>query len=327
MKVAELSAVGPAEEVVKCVEADDPGAPGPGQVTIRMEACSINPADLLMIEGKYASIPETPCPLGIEGAGVIEAVGPGVTRLAPGDPVMSLGRTNWAQKLLVDEAAAVKLLAGTDLAQAAMLKVNVATAELMLTDFVNLSPGDWVIQNAANSGVGTNLIKLAKSKGLKTVNVVRRAGLEDSIAAIGGDVTVVDGDDLGAKVAEATGGAAIKLGIDAVGGGAVRRLGDALADGGTIVNYGLLSGEDCRIGSDQLIFRSITVVGFWLAKLMRAMTPDQIEAMYAGLSAKIADGTLAVPVEASYTLDQISDAMAHAKRGGRSGKIQLRPNG
>ena len=132
MKAAQLSTVGPAEQVVKCIEVPDPGAPGKGEVLVDLEACSINPADILMIEGNYASVPETPCALGIEGAGKVRAVGPGVSNLKAGDKVMSLGRTNWVQQIRDQAQAFIRLPDEVDLAQAAMLKVNVATAHLML---------------------------------------------------------------------------------------------------------------------------------------------------------------------------------------------------
>ena len=92
MKSAQLTAVGPAEKNVKCIDVSDPGAPGKGEVLVDVVACSINPADILMIEGNYATVPETPCGLGIEGAGTVVAVGPEVTGLTVGDKVMSLGR-------------------------------------------------------------------------------------------------------------------------------------------------------------------------------------------------------------------------------------------
>ena len=99
MKSAQLSAIGPAEKVVKCIDVADPGAPGKGEVLVDIVACSINPADILMIEGNYATVPETPCPVGIEGAGTVVAVGPEVTSLQVGDKVMSLARTNWVQQI------------------------------------------------------------------------------------------------------------------------------------------------------------------------------------------------------------------------------------
>ncbi len=326
MKSAQLIAIGPAEKTVRCVDVPDPGAPGSGEVLVDIVACSVNPADILSIEGNYASKPTPPCGLGIEGAGTVAAVGPGVTRLKAGDKVMSLGRTNWTQRIRDAEQAFVRLPQEVDLAQAAMLKVNVATAHLMLTRYVQLARGDWVIQNAANSGVGVDLIRLARGGGIRTVNVVRRAELVDELKQMGADVIVVDGPDLAQRVEQATGGAAIALGIDAVAGIATGRLAQCLSEGGTVINYGLMSGEPIQIDAFQFVFRDIHLVGFWLAKLMRAMTFDEIQALYGNLAERLMDGTIHVAVEASYPLDRVSEAMAHAKREARGGKVQLRPN-
>jgi len=327
MKSAQLSAIGPAENSVRCIDVPDPGAPGAGEVLVDVVACSINPADILIIEGKYATKPTPPCALGIEGAGTVAAVGAGVTNLEIGDKVMSLGRTNWTQRIRDKAETFVRLPKEVDLAQAAMMKVNVATAHLMLTQYVELKRGDWVIQNAANSGVGVDLIRLAHADGIRTVNVVRRASLVDTLKKLGADAVVVDGPDLAQRVAKETGGAAIRLGIDAVAGTATGRLAQCVAEGGTVVNYGLMSGEPCQIDAFQFLFRDIHLAGFWLAKLMRGMKFDEIQAMYGKLGARLLDGTIHVSVEASYPLEKIADAMAHAKREARGGKVQLRPNG
>ncbi|MGB5649633.1 MAG: zinc-dependent alcohol dehydrogenase family protein [Sedimenticolaceae bacterium] len=327
MKSAELTAIGPAEQVVRCIEVSDPGAPGAGEVLVDIVACSINPADILLIEGNYATKPKTPCPHGIEGAGTVRAVGSDVTDLKVGDKVISLARTNWVQQIRDKAESFIRLPAEVDLAQAAMLKVNVATAHLMLTTYVPLSKGDWVIQDAANSGVGVNLIRLAHADGIRTVNVVRRAELIEPLRKLGADVVVVDSPDLADRVAKETGGASIKLGIDAVAGSAIGRLTDCVGEGGTVVNYGLLSGEDCRINAFNFVFRDIKLVGFWLAKVMRKSSSAEIQKMYERLGERLLDGTIHVDIEASYPLEKVSDAMAHAKRESRGGKVQLRPNG
>ena len=117
------------------------------------------------------------------------------------------------------------------------------------------------------------------------------------------------------------------LGIDAIGGTAIGRLIDCVAESGTVVNYGLLSGEPYQINASNFVFRDIKLVGFWLAKVMRGMRFDEIQAMYQKLTSRLLDGTIHVEIEASYPLEKISDAMAHAKREARGGKVQLRPNG
>ena len=84
--------------------------------------------------------------------------------------------------------------------------------------------------------------------------------------------------------------------------------------------------RQCELTSEQVVFKSITLTGFWLAKIMRGMAYDDIAAMYGALAARIVDGTIAVPVEARYPLADIQDALRHAGTYGRGGKILLRPD-
>jgi mitochondrial enoyl-[acyl-carrier protein] reductase / trans-2-enoyl-CoA reductase len=327
MKQVQFTAFGAPHEVAACIDVPDVGAPGAGEVVIEVLAFPINPADLLTITGGYAVRPQLPATLGAECVGRIAAVGSGVRELAVGDRVINLGRDNWCQQRKVPAAQALKVPADADLLQLAMLKVNPATALMMLRNYVALQPGDWVIQDAANSGVGTNLIRLAGADGIRTVNVVRRDSLIEPLRAIGADVVVVDGPDLAERVQEATGGAAIRLAIDAIGGDMVLRLADCLAEGGTVVNYGLLSGQPCQLGAHHTIFKGITLTGFWLQKHLTSMARPELEQLYADLAARIADGSLRVEVEATYPIEEIKAALAHAGREGRGGKILVLPNG
>ncbi|MFQ6017044.1 MAG: zinc-dependent alcohol dehydrogenase family protein [Kiloniellaceae bacterium] len=327
MKIVRFASFGVPHEVSECVEVNDVGAPAADEVVIEIEAFPINPADLLTIQGRYAVRPALPATLGAEGVGRIAAAGRNVSQVAVGDRVIHLGRDNWTQKRKVKADQVIKVPDTGDVLQLAMLKVNPATALLMLRTYVDLKPGDWLIQNAANSGVGNNLIRLAKAEGIRTVNVVRREPLIEPLKAIGADVVVVDDRDLAARVRQETDRAEIKLAIDAVAGEACTRLADCLADGGTVVNYGLLSGKPCMLTGHQTIFRSITLTGFWLAKFLTTAPPDQVEAVYRDLLQRIGDGSLHVEVEATYGIEDIKDALAHADRDGRSGKILVTPNG
>ena len=308
------------------VEGPALGSPGPGEVNIKVEAGPINPAELLLIEGKYASRPPLPARLGIEGVGTITAVGEGVNELAMGDRVMSLGRTNWAEEIQVSSGAVVKGPKDADVQQLSMLKVNPATAMFMLERYVTLKPGDWVVQNAANSAVGRYIIQLARTKGVKTLNVVRRTELVGELRKIGADVVLLDGDDLAKRVRSEVGDANIPLAIDAVAGEGTLRLGGALSEGGTVVNYGLLSGKPCQITPEMVVFQGITLTGFWLAKLLGTMKPDELQKLYAELASQITNGNLYTPVESAYRLDQLSDALKHAYQTERNGKVLLMPN-
>lgn len=328
MKAVRLNGNGRPEEVCECVETEAPGAPGEGEVIVEIIASAINPADLLIFEGRYPGPDEFPAFVGIEGAGGVRQLGPGVTTLQEGDHVISLGRANWAQQVKADAAQFIRIPRALDFRQAAMLKANPPTAHLMLRDYVDLQPDDWVIQNAANSAVGRHVIRLAGTRGIKTVNVVRRPGPVKELKALGGDVVVVDGPDLAERVrAEIGAEARLPLAIDAICGEACLRLADCLSDGGTVVNYGFLSGDPCMVTPHHLIIHGISLTGFWLVGYMRSTPRQDIEAMYAEMARSFMHGVLDVPVEAEYGLDEIGAALAHAGREGRGGKVLLTPNG
>src|SRR5207237_3009460 len=195
-------------------------------------AFPINPADLAFCRGNYRLTPNSPATPGAECVGRVSAVGAGVTDLKPGDLVINLERANRVQRRRVRAQDAIPIPAGLDLKQAAMLRINPATAQLLLEDHVALNPGDWVIQNVANSAVGRHLIVLAKARGIRTINVVRRDDVAGELRALGADVVLKDGPDLADRARAATSGSPIRLGIDAVSGEACRRIADCVADGG-----------------------------------------------------------------------------------------------
>lgn len=328
VKAVRYSAFGRPWDVAELIDLPDPGAPGEGEVLLDVEACPINPADLLQFEGKYgAAPPPLPVMAGGEGVGIVRMAGAGVSHLKPGDRVLLLfaGRGNWRESLIA-KAARLFPLPPADPLQLAMLTVNPPTAMLMLQNFVALAAGEWVIQNAANSGVGHSVIVLAKRRGLRNIAVVRRTELAAELKQLGADAVLVDGPDLADQVAAVTGkDSRPKLAIDAVAGEATGRLAQALAEGGVVVNYGMLSGQPCTMPPGDVVFRDIALRGFWLARWFSSAKPEEIHQTYAGLIGLIADGTIHVDVEATYPLQQIREALAHAAREGRKGKVLLTP--
>ena len=254
-------------------------------------------------------------------------VGAAVDEFVPGDLVMLLSRENWVQKRKVKAAELLKINTDSDdLLQFAMLKVNPATAALMLRNYVDLKPGDWIIQDAANSGVGHCVIRLAAKSGVKTINVVRRENHITPLQSIGADAVLIGADNLAEQVNQITGGDGVRLAIDAVAGQTSLELASCLADGGVMVNYGMLSGEPCMVMPDWIVFRHLTLTGFWLATQLRNMARNQIDTLYQELTEDISQGVLSVPIEATYGIDDIKDALAHAGRENRSGKVLVLPN-
>jgi len=324
MLAAQVKAFGRPEDAVELVELEDPGEPGAEEVTVEAEFAPINPADVLNLEGKYGAKPP-PLPMfpGGEGVGRVAKTGAAIRHVKPGDRVLLPGPGCWREKFKAAGRAVFALPEGVDPKQLAMLRVNPPTAHLMLHQFVAPKPGQWVIQNAANSGVGHCLIRLAKLAGVRTINVVRRDELVAPLRAFGGDVVVTDGPDLDARVRAEIGEAPLPLAIDAVAGSATQRLARCVSDGGTVVNYGVLSDEPCMVDGRETVFRDVRLHGFWLRKWFADTPPAQIAALYRELAERLRDGTLAVDVEAVYPIRRIKEAVAHAARGGRSGKILI----
>ena len=159
-----------------------------------------------------------------------------------------------------------------------MLRINPPTALLLLTDIVPLKPGDWVIQNVANSAVGRLVIRLAQARGIKTMNVVRRESLFAELKPLGADACVVDGPDLAERVKTLTGGASIRLGLDAVSGQATARLSACVGEGGVVCNYGSMSGEDPVMSRAALVGNGQTLVGFILGRGLATRSLAQIRA-------------------------------------------------
>ena len=327
MKQILLDRYGPPEDGLRCADVPDVGAPAAGEVVFEVLAFPINPADISFCRGTYRLKPELPATPGAECVGRVTAVGAGVTHAKVGDLVINLQRENWAQKRRVKGDDVIAVTDGIDVQQAAMLRINPATALLLLTDIVALKPGDWIIQNVANSAVGRLAIRLARPRGVKTVNVVRRESLFGELKALGGDVWAVDGPDLAAIVKAETQGAPIRLGLDAVSGRATARLSACLGDGGVVCNYGSMTGEDPVMSRSTLISGGQSLVGFILGRALATRSLADIRAIYADLGQQVAKGNLSAPIEMVYPIEDIKEAVAHAQRGERSGKILVAPNG
>jgi mitochondrial enoyl-[acyl-carrier protein] reductase / trans-2-enoyl-CoA reductase len=325
MKQIQFSAFGQPSLVARCVEAPDVGSPSAWEVIVEIEAFPINVADLAMLSGNYGTLPKLPSPIGMEAVGRVIECGSAVQTLAVGDRVVLLANNNWAERRKVPVSAVHKVSAAlfttAEVAQLSLLKVNPATAYMLLNEFVKLEPGDWVIQTAPLSSVGQCVMQLAQARGLKTVNVIHRADLKAEVMARGGDVVLEDGADLAQSVRAAIGYDPIRLGLDAVAGSGVQRLAECLSEGSQIINYGMLSGESCVISADQTIFRGISLQGFWLSKILNRLSQSERTALFDTLSDLVVSGKLAIDIDSYFPIAQIDQALRRAEQGNRKGKV------
>ena len=303
--------------------------PGPGQVRLRLTHRPINPSDLLTISGHYGRLPRLPAVGGLEGVGRVAALGEGVTGWRVGDRAIPLGAGGtWRESAAV---AAAQLLPVPDAVSdevAAQFVVNPVTAWVMLEEELGLRPGDWLAQTAAGSALGRLVIQLARLRGYHTVNFVRRADAVAELRDLGADAVfstdeAPDVGDLVARVRALTDGRGVAGALDAVGGETGALALHCLRPGGTLLVYGLLGGEPLPLHNGEMLFRGLTVRGFWLTHWFQHTPPERAQTTLRELMGLMAGGQLTPTAEAAYDLADFRAAVAHAQRPGRQGKIML----
>ena len=304
------------------------------QVFVTQEVACLNPADINLLEGKYGIRPEPfdsaqdrpkrrlPSIPGNEGVGVVTEVGNAVSRVRMGERVIAPGRIgSWCEGFVAEEESLVVVPREIPVEQATLLSINAPTAFRLLNDFVSLKPGDWIIQNAANSAVGRFVVQIAHELGLKTVSVVRRKELIPELKSLGADVVVTDETPLSKQIKELTKGASILLGLNAVGGDSAREIAKSLSPHGTLVTYGAMGREPLQISNALLIFKDLRFRGLWINEWFRLSSLDKIQDMYSKLIPWMKEGRLRAPIEKAYRLEDYKEAIKRAQEGGRKGKI------
>ena len=301
-----------------------------GEVRVQVLAAPINPSDVLQIAGNYGVDAILPARPGSEGDGRVKEISSGVKSLKVGQLVLLASGSTWAEELVGPAEGFLPLpnlgpISADVIEQLAMSAVNPLTALLMLTSFKDIEEGQWIAQSAANSAVGGYVIQLAKQRGIKTVNIVRREGLADDLKAKGADVVLIDGPDLAEQIAAATDNAPIVLALDPVGGDTYSRLAESLGYGGTLVTYGVLSGKPATLNTGQVIFNDTRLRGFWLYKWYQTATMKDKQEAFGQVIPLIANGTLKANIDSRFTVDQIEQAVTRAWEGGRNGKVLIVP--
>ncbi|XP_061453665.1 enoyl-[acyl-carrier-protein] reductase, mitochondrial isoform X2 [Rhineura floridana] len=277
---------------------------GDSEVYVKMIAAPINPSDINMIQGTYAILTDLPAVGGNEGVGQVVETGSHVASLKPGDLVIpaDAGLGTWRTEAIFGEETLLKMPPDIPLTCAATLGVNPCTAYRMLSDFEALKPGDSVIQNAANSGVGQAVIQIAAAKGIKTINVVRdRPNLQelvDRLKSLGADHVITEemlrkpeGKDLFKKIPRPV------LALNGVGGKSATELLRHLQHKGTMVTYGGMSKQPVTVPVSALIFKDVKLRGFWMTQWKRdyAQNKKELRGMIADLCSLIRKGQLTAP--------------------------------
>jgi trans-2-enoyl-CoA reductase len=184
--------------------------------------------------------------------------------------------------------------------------------------------GEYVIQSAAGSTLGRQLITWAKRKGVKTINLVRRAEQGAELKALGADeVLCTETDDIAARVQAITGGKGAWGAVDAVGGALTQRITGGLRNGGTVLIYGAMAGLEFTGSIVDVLFRGIAVKGFWLNLYLGSLTAERKGEVFSEVMAALSDASLVPYSGKRFPLTDVVEAVKASQAEARGGKIIL----
>lgn len=323
MHLIQFEEFGSPIKVLRLIEKPDP-KPGPNEIRIKMTYRTINPSDLYYISGEYGIKPKLPATPGFEGIGIIDKVGSNVKNFKIGQRVIPLDVSGtWSEYIIAKPTMLLPVPEELKDQTAAQLLINSITAWIIITKELNLKKGDWLLQTAAGSTLGRIVLQIAKIRDIKTINFVRRRDQVQELLDLGADhVICTEDNDTIEQVMHITNG--VHAAMDAVGGKTGSLAASCLRVGGTLIVYGLLSGEKTLINTSEIIFKESTIHGFWLNRWFRRTPPDQILSILNELMQLMIEGKIEPPVEAEYDLKDFKAAIKHALRQGRHGKVLLK---
>ncbi|OAR27052.1 NADPH:quinone reductase [Streptomyces sp. ERV7] len=309
------------------VEDVEVGAPGPGELLIRVDAFGINRAEALFRSGDYIEqVKEFPARLGAEAAGVVEAVGAGVTGFEPGRavsvvPAFSMNAYGvYAERAIVPAAAVVHRPESLDAVGGAAVWMPYLTAYGALVEVGGMKAGDTVVLTAASSSVGLAAIQVAHRVGAVPIATTRTGAKRDALLKAGAAEVIATGEeDVVERVLGLTDGRGAEFVFDAVAGPGVLDLARVVAPGGTLFEYGALSGEPTpypgfALGMPALNMRTYTA-------LETTTDPERLRRAEAFVTSGLRTGAFVPTVDRVFALDEIVEAHRHMEAGGQVGKI------
>jgi putative PIG3 family NAD(P)H quinone oxidoreductase len=321
MRIIEIEGGSGPAQALRVAERADP-EPGPGEVRIRVRAAGVNRPDLLQRNGAYPPPPGASDILGLEVAGEIDQVGPGVTRWAVGDRVCALlGGGGYAERVVVDARHALPVPEGLDFVHAAALPETVFTVFANVFEAGALKPGETLLVHGATSGIGVTAIQMAKAAGARVIATSRGAAKAQAALRLGADVSLdASTGDLAAGIATA-GGADVVL--DMVGAAYAELNLNALKPGGRWVVIATLTGPLAQVDLLRIMMKQVVLTG----STLRRRPADEKARLAAAVERTVwpwvASGAVRPPVEATFPLDQANLAHLRLEAGEHVGKIVL----
>ena len=318
MKALIFRETGEPKSVLKLEEIATPPL-APGEALVRVLLSPINASDLHMVRGRYGYQPELPASPGIEGVGIVEAVGLGVQDPIVGTRVIFIGTWNtWREQIVCPVGKLVPVPDGLDDPAAGTSYINPLTAWALTRSGHNLKEGDWLLQTAAASSVGKLVLQLAQRFRFKTINVIRRREQETIIRNLGGNEVICTADeDLRTRLQELTAGKGVEQAIDCVAGELGAEIARNLAPAGTMLVYGALSSHrqadpakfTMPLFAPRLIYSTTTVRGWWLPRWVSSQPLADVRAATSELITMLRNGALTPPETVRYPLKEFQEAV------------------
>ena len=330
MKTVQFSRLGEPADVLEVQDAPTP-TPGAGEVRVTLTARAIHPSDLMNVRGQYGRPPPLPFTPGNDAAGTVDAVGPGVVDFRVGQRVMLLlgatgGRGTWMEQVVVPARMLVPTPDALSDAQAGALWVNYLSIWVMAVEVLQVPQDGLLLQTAAGSQLGRAMMELARLRGFKLVNVVRRREQVAELQALGAENVVCTADEsLPARVKELTGGKGVRYAIDAVGGTTGAQVVESLAQGGRCLLFGALDGKAIPLDPGPVLFKELVVQGFWLTRWLQVTPPEQLRPVLQAILQHAAKGDFKPALDQSFPLAQVKEAVVRAETPGRHGSVVLVP--
>jgi NADPH:quinone reductase-like Zn-dependent oxidoreductase len=312
-------------DVLRIEHADLP-APGAGEVQIRVKALGLNRAEILMRSGTYIETPPLPSGLGLEAAGIVARVGPGVTAFREGDavsvmPPISMARCpTYADVLNYPADQVVRHPATLSWEAAAATWMQYLTAYGGLIDVAGLAAGELVVITAASSSVGLAAIQIANMIGAVPIAVTRRRDKSEALLQAGArHVIASEEEDLAARLRQISAGAGVRAVFDAVAGPLFEPLTAAMAKGGILIEYGGLSGLPTPFPLASVLGKSLTLRGYLVHEILRDRV--KLQAAQRFIIDGLTGGALSPVIARVFPFEQIADAHRYMESNEQMGKV------
>lgn len=311
---------------VLLIEDIAPVKPGPGEVRIRVKAIGVNRADVLMRSGTYIQTPSLPSGLGLEAAGFVDEIGPGVEGLSPGDKVSvipSISMERWpayGEMAIFPAHLVVKHPSSISFEEAAASWMQYLTAYGALIDVASLGAGEPVLVTAASSSVGLAAIQIANVIGARPIAVTRGRAKAQSLRDAGAhDVIFSEDDDFQAQLITAGGENGFRVVFDPVAGPALTAITTAMAVGGILIEYGGLSPHATPFPVGPVLSKSLTLKGYLVHEIVR--DPVRLENAKRFILDALASGVLKPVIAKEFAFEEIADAHRFLETNEHLGKV------